>query len=81
MKKRPVSAEAKQTHLISKQGERGPRIDVVMAMFDRMLEYEEEVARGERIPQYILQDGNVVAVGAALPKVPRKPEVFDELPN
>lgn len=35
-------------------GAAGPRIDVVMRMFDRILEYEDEVRRGKRIPQTVL---------------------------
>lgn len=46
---------AEETHLISPTGERGPRISAYRAMIDRMLEYEDEVARGERIPNYILE--------------------------
>lgn len=60
--------QTERTHLVSETGERGPRLDVVLAMFERMLEYEEEVARGERIPQYVMKDGKLVALGAALPR-------------
>lgn len=63
---------SQQTHLISATGERGPRLDVVLRMFDRMLEYEEEIARGERVPQYVMQDGKIVAVGAAEPKTKKR---------
>ena len=32
----------------------GPRMDVVMRMLERVLEYEDEVRRGVRIPQSVL---------------------------
>lgn len=64
-------------HLLSEAGERGPRVEVVLAMFERMLEYEEEVARGERIPQYVVQGGKVVAVGAAMPKTKRQAKEYN----
>jgi len=51
-----TTTDQSTTHLISQSGERGPRVDVVVAMFARMLEYEEEVARGDRTPNYILDD-------------------------
>jgi len=56
MKPFPIITE-EPTHLLSETGERGPRLDVVLRMFERMLEYEEEVERGERVPCYILKDG------------------------
>lgn len=44
-----------ETHLILANGERGPRIAVYEAMIERMYEYYDEVERGERIPNYILE--------------------------
>jgi len=46
--------ETTQTYLVSDSGEKGPRMDVVQRMFERMLEYEEEVRTGKRIPQSLL---------------------------
>ncbi len=51
-----LDTPAEETHLISDNGERGPRIWVYRAMIERMLEYEDEVARGIRIPNYILEE-------------------------
>ena len=40
--------EKKSQHLVSESGEIGPRLDVVLRMFDRSAEFEEEVRSGRR---------------------------------
>jgi len=38
-----------QNNLISPDGAPGPRIDVLLRMFDRIAEFEEEVRTGKRV--------------------------------
>lgn len=38
-----------QSYLVSPTGASGPRIDVLMRMFDRIAEFEHEVLTGKRI--------------------------------
>ena len=39
----------KSQHLVSESGEIGPRLVVVLRMFDRIAEFEEEVRLGRRM--------------------------------
>lgn len=41
--------ESQQTHLVSATGASGPRIDVLMRIFDRIAEFEHEVETGQRV--------------------------------
>ncbi len=40
-----------KNHLVSANGQLGPRIDVLERIFDRIAQYEEEVRTGQRVPQ------------------------------